>query len=178
MAPLALLFLLAGCYGRHIAATTQPTSPLTGLSEPAPLEVVEAIVAPPLGWKPDPLKQSATHKHQVWISPTGNTAYGVIHVQMPLPLGPDLALIGFMSSMRKSEGEGILLEHHTDPALPGIRFVAEGGLYKLRAILVTRDWVAWAVYAGTLRGKPEIAGELNLAERAREATIIGLPQTK
>ena len=170
-----VLLLQAGCYSHHRAATTQPTTPVVGLSEPAAVETVEAIAVVPMGWKADPLKKSASHYHQVWLSPSGNTAYGIIHAHMPLPLGPDLALVGFMRTMRKSEGEGILISRQSDPKLPGIRFVAEGGRYKIRANLITHGWVTWVIYAGTLRGKPEAPEELELAERAREATIIGLP---
>ncbi len=171
-----LIAVLPGCYEPYVAPTTQPDAPLTGLSSPLPVETVEAIATPPLGWKPEPLKKSSNHTHQVWISPSGNTAYGVIHAHMPLPVGPDLALSGFLSNMRRTEGEGVLISKEHDPKLPGIRFVAEGGRYRLRAYLITHDWVCWVVYAGTLRGKAEVPDELALAERARDATIVGLPR--
>lgn len=173
--PLLLLCLACGCHTHVIAPTTRPSTPTTDLGEPTPNNDVEAIAVPPAGWKPDPLKSSRTHKHQVWISPSGNTAYGIIFVHMPLPVGANLALGGFLREMKRTEGEANLVSNETDPSIPGIRFVAEGGLYKIRGKLTTRGWVAWVIYAGTLRNKPEVPRELVLAERAREATIIGLP---
>jgi hypothetical protein len=86
------------------------------------------MVAPPVGWKPDEPKTSSSHVHQAWISPSGNTAYGVIRFRMPWPVGADLALQhGFLPNMRKTEGEATLLSKEKDPKLPGIRFVVEGG---------------------------------------------------
>jgi hypothetical protein len=173
---LALLpLLLAACHGRHTASTTRPYVCLLGLSPPAPIESVEAIAVPPLSWRMEPLKKSDRHTHQVWISPTGNTAYGIIRARMPLPFGPELALVGFLREMRRTEGQATLISRQTDPDLPGIRFVAEGGRYRIRVKLMSHAWTAWAVYAGTLRGKDELPDELSLAERAREATLIGLP---
>lgn len=145
------------------------------LSSPQPNSSVEAVVTPPAGWRAEPLKSSARHKHQVWISPSGNTAYGVIHFRMPLPVGSALALRhGFLPEMKRAEGEARLISSQRDPALPGLRFVAEGGLYRLRANMMTRGWRGWAVYAGTLRAKEIVPDELERAERAREHTTVGL----
>ncbi len=129
------------------------------------MESVEAIAVVPVGWKAEPLKQSPRHQHQLWLSPSGDTAYGIIHVHMPLPVNDELAMAGFLVTMQRSEGEAKLLGKQADPRLPGIRFVAEGGRYKLRGNLITRDWVAWVVYAGTLREKPVVPSELEQAER-------------
>lgn len=146
-----------------------------GLDTPAPLEAVEAVVSPPLGWKPDPLKASDRHNHQAWISPSGNTAYGIIRFKMPLPIGAELALRhGFLPEMKRSEGEARLISSERDPGLPGIRFIAEGGLYRLRTNMITRGWRGWAVYAGTLRKAEIVPDELALAELAREHTTVGL----
>lgn len=174
---LSFFLALAACHGTHYTATTLPTTVPSGLQEPTPTASVEAIATPPIGWKPDPLKKSPNHTHQVWISPSGNTAYGIIHAHMPLPVGPELALTGFLSAMRKTEGEATLLSKEPDPDdQPQLRFVAEGGKYKIRAKLITHGWITWVVYAGTLRGKPDVPAELKLAERAREATVVGLPE--
>lgn len=170
--------LLTGCHGRHFAASTQPASSIVNLSSPAPNEDVEAIVAPPASWRKDELKATSNHKHQVWVSPTGDTAYGVIHVNLPLPVGPDLTLMGFLAEMRRSEGESTLISKDRDPDLPGLRFVAEGGRYRIFANLTARGFNAWTIYAGTLRGRPINEPEFELAQRAREATIIGLPKPK
>ena len=154
----------------------EPAAPIfDALSAPEPFDPVEAIVAPPVGWRPDPLKSSDKHNHQVWISPSGNTAYGVIRFKLPWPVGPELALRhGFLPEMKRTEGEARLLSSERDPELPGVRFVAEGGLYRLRTNLITRGWRGWAVYAGTLRSAETIADELALAELAREHTSVGL----
>jgi hypothetical protein len=171
-----LATVLAGCYGRQIARTSPPATLPSDLNPPTPVASVEAIAVVPVGWKAEPLKRSPQHEHQVWISPSGDTAYGIIHVHMPLPLNDELALAGFLVNMGRSEGEAKLLSKQTDPRLPGIRFVAEGGRYRLRANLITRDWIAWVIYAGTFREKPVVSSELEQAERAREATIVGLPR--
>jgi hypothetical protein len=144
-----------------------------GLSAPIFISALQASCVPPVNWKPDPLKQSATHTHQVWISPGGNTAYGVINFRLPLPVGHELALWGFLNEMRTTEGEATLLEKGWDPNLGTLRFVAEGGKYTVRTNLFVHGFTGWAVYAGTLRAFPVNQNELDLAERARQNTVVG-----
>ena len=55
-----------------------------------------------------------------------------------------------------------------------MRFVAEGGLYTVRGLLVTQGTRGWVVYAGTLRNQPVKPDELQLAERARDQTVPGI----
>ena len=149
------------------------------LADPFGSSALEAVVVPPAGWNPDPMKATGNHAHQAWISPSGRTAYGVIRMNLPLPfIGPDVVLPRFMDEMRKTEGEGKLLSRHNDSRLPGIRFVAEGGQYRLRTNLMTRGFRAWAVYAGTLRAEPEMPDELAIAEAAREGTRIGTTRVR
>ena len=151
----------------------------TALSDAVGMAELEAVVVPPAGWRPDPIKRSRNHAHQAWISPSGNTAYGVIRINLPLPfLGPDVILPRFINQMRETEGEARLLSRRSDGDLPGIRFVAEGGQYRLRANLMTRGFRAWTVYAGSLRAKPEVPEELQLAEAAREETRIGTTRVR
>jgi hypothetical protein len=178
LAPVLLLpLVLSACNGKHyVARTTQPTTPVTGLSEGYPVEIIQAIVTPPVGWKQEPHKVTPRSEHDIWLSPTGDTAYGVLFIKLPLPVGANLTLDQFLKEMRKREGEANLLEKKDDPEIDGIRFVADGGIHKIRAKLLTRGFRAWVIYAGTLHGKPERSDELQLAERAREATIIGLPE--
>jgi hypothetical protein len=147
----------------------------TGLSTPFAHEPVDAVVVPPIGWVAEPIKQSKNHTHQVWLSPSGNTAYGVISFDLPWAVGPDWALWGFLKEMRETEGEATLLTKRRDPDLPGVRFVAEGGLYTVRTNLTTRGRQGWAVYAGTVRKAEVVPDELELAERAREQTVVDLP---
>src|SRR5687768_5064058 len=96
---------------------------IAGLAEPQAVTEVDALATPPAGWNPDPLKATERHAHQVWISPSGSTAYGVIRFSLPFPVGADLALWGFMREMKRSEGEAELLDRWRDPDLPGIRFI-------------------------------------------------------
>jgi hypothetical protein len=154
-----------------LSAAYHPVMP--GLS--TRMAVLDALCDPPLGWRPDPIKHNADHDHQVWRSPTGDTAYGVIRFSMPLPLGPGFALAGFLSAMKRTEGEANLLNREDDPNLPGIRFVAEGGRYKLYTILIVDGFSGWAVYAGTLRNRAENQPELDAAKFARDHTVLGLP---
>ena len=149
------------------------------LAAPTGSGILEAVVVPPVGWRPDPLKRTSSHAHQAWISPSGRTAYGVIRMNLPLPfIGPDVVLPRFIKQMRQSEGEARLLSRKNDSRLPGIRFVAEGGQYRLRANLITRGFRAWAVYAGTLRAEAEMPDELRMAEAAREETRIGTTRVR
>ncbi len=132
-------------------------------------------MVPPAGWAMEPLKASDRHNHQVWLSPSGRTAYGVIRFKMPLPVGADTALrLGFLPAMKKAEGEAKLVSSDRDPGLPGLRFVVVGGKYVLRANLITRGWGGWAVYAGTLKDTEVVPEELVLAELARDHTTVGL----
>jgi hypothetical protein len=170
--------MLGGCASSPPAPPWGPTAAqitlahASGLQTPKANLDVMAIVMPPRGWRADPLKSNEKHKHQVWVSPTGDTAYGVIHFQMPLPVGDSLALMGFIHQMKDTEGDATLVSREDDDSLPGIRFVAEGGIYRIRANLITDGLLGWAIYAGTLRGRPVNVAELILAQKAREQTKV------
>lgn len=144
------------------------------------LPAVRASCPVPLGWSAEPLKHDDKRDHQVWISPSGNTAYGVIAFgHFLLPLAPDEAVLNeVMKGMRDTEGDADLLARRKDAQLygqGGIRFVAEGGRYLIRANLVTRGTRGWVIYAGTLRDQPTDAAELVKAEGARERTRLNPP---
>lgn len=147
----------------------------SGLGAPVKWEAVNALAVPPIGWTAEPLKSSDKHKHQVWLSPSRKTAYGVIYFTLPWPVGADLALWGFLKQMKRIEGEATLISKVSDDALPGLRFVAEGGLYLVRTNLIIDGFNGWAIYAGTVRGKPVDESELATAERAREQTQVVFP---
>jgi hypothetical protein len=157
---------------------------MEGLAQPELNRDVGAQVVPPIGWKPDPIKKSPKHTHQAWISPSGRTAYGVISFQhMLLFLASDKKLIDeTLKAMKKTEGEAILLGQQKDPNLNagagGLRFEAEGGLYRLKSNLLRAGSRGWIVYAGTLRDQPVEPEELELAERARERTRVGSEHAK
>jgi hypothetical protein len=153
----------------------EPEDP--GLLPPQPVEALHTLSPLPDGWQPDPLKHSTEHDHQAWISPSGRTAYGVITFRnWLLPLASDrLVLDKFLHSMRSSEGEARLVgTPWRDRKADGLRFVAEGGLYTVRGLLVTQGTRGWVVYAGTLRNQPVAHEELQLAERARDQTVPGI----
>jgi len=170
----AFLFLCivhTGCAHRGPSPTTQAIADPDFV--PEYVESVDARAVIPVGWHPDPLKSSQAHKHQVWISPTGRTAYGIIHFTLPLPIGHELALLGFLDNMQHAEGEVTLISQQWDPNIEALRFVASGGLYMVRTNLFVRGFEGWAIYAGTLRNQPIETSELALAEKARERTQIG-----
>jgi hypothetical protein len=175
---LALLIVLLSIGCAHTTRNLSTRAPLSveGLSAPAFVDTVDAVAAPPIGWQRDPLRKSAKHTHEVWIAPSGSTCYGVMHFSLPLPVGQDLVLWGFLREMERKQGEAKLLSSKKDPQLPGTRFVAEGGKYLIRVNLLTKGWEGWAVYAGTLRDQPVQQKELDLAERAREYTVTGKPK--
>jgi hypothetical protein len=169
---LAVVMLLAFC-GCHGGSGSAPPPVSAAPGHPAQLvDSVYAYCAPPDGWSPEPLKSSANHTHQVWISPSGQTAYGVIHFMLPLPVSHEAVLWVFMNEMKRTEGNATLLEKKWDPALGGIRFVARGHMYTVRTNLLVRGFDGWAVYAGTLSANPVQADELTLAEDAREHTEV------
>lgn len=176
-----LLLFVAGCQSNKYSDLPQyhpATQPLvtTGLSEPTPFPPADAVVDPPVGWVADKLKQEDQYAHQVWKSPTGSTCYGIIHFGLPLPLPASLVLPRYLAAMKESEGQAdIQGQAEKDEALPGIRFTVDCGDYRMRTNFICKGFGGWAVYVGTLRDRPEIPAEIELAERAREKTKIGIP---
>ena len=88
---ISTLLLTGGCRTNHSPArpTTQQLVS-DGLTPMTFVDSVQADCVPPAGWTAEPLKQSPRHTHQIWISPTKHTAYGVIHFSLPLPAGDAL----------------------------------------------------------------------------------------
>src|SRR4051812_12211840 len=105
----AFLFLcLIGCTSSSPPRATTPLAIGPDFAAQY-VESIDADAMVPNGWRAEPLKSSATHAHQVWLSPSGHTAYGIIHFKMPLPVGHDIALFGFLQNMKQSEGEATLV---------------------------------------------------------------------
>lgn len=181
---LVLLMLAAsGCASKNASTPAAlPTTLPAGLSDYIVVPSVQAACVPPTQWSMEPLKETKNHTHQVWLSPTGSTAYGVIRFSLPLPVSPDTVLYFFLREMRNSEGEARLISKRRDAKLKGVRFVAEGGKYVVRTNLTTKGFRGWAVYAGTRRDRDILPKELVLAELARENTKTGVdanqPQAK
>ncbi|HEY8666043.1 MAG TPA: hypothetical protein VIL86_05225 [Tepidisphaeraceae bacterium] len=171
------IMLLAGCQQRRPAPAVAQLQPVPVSLQRQTLDDVMAVCAPPIGWTAEPLKKNERRRHQIWLSPSGKTAYGVIYFPLPLPVGPNTVFPRFMKAMERSEGDAILLNKETDPNLPGIRFVAEGGLYTMRGNLIVSGWNGWAIYAGSRRNEDVNEVEMQLAEEAREHTSVGLPET-
>lgn len=156
---------------------TQPLA-TSGLTDPQPFEPADAVVDPPVGWVADKLKKESNYSHQVWKSPTGSTCYGIIHFGLPLPLPASLVLPQYLSAMKDSEGQAdVQGQPQKDESLPGIRFTVDCGDYRMRTNFICKGFGGWAVYVGTLRDRPEIPAEIELAARARDKTKIGLPPT-
>jgi hypothetical protein len=174
----ALVFGAAGC-GASRKGTLQslPATTQRGISTIEYRSDLLAITTPPDGWVSEPIKQSDKHTHQLWISPSGRTAYGILYFKLPWPIGQELTLRGFLNEMKKTEGSATLLKKGKDPNLPGLRFVAEGGLYLVRANLIVDGWRGWAIYAATKVKMDVDAKELELATRARESTRVGADVT-
>src|SRR5689334_3332960 len=110
---LGALFCLFGAGAVGGCAHSPPRSPpigpaeyyrAVGLTQPAPVSSVLAQCAPPRGWKPEPLKQSERHTHQVWLSPSGKTAYGVVHFDLPFPVGVSFIHWEFLREIKKRDG--------------------------------------------------------------------------
>jgi hypothetical protein len=157
-----LLILLSGC--------AHPPNQL----KPQLISELDAAVLPPAGWTLDRADQSGRYVQRVWASPSGKTSYGVIRFTLPIPVGPEIALVGFLAEMRRNEGDADLIEKRRDPDHPGrLSFIAAGGRYRVNGIIVTRGFRGWAVYAGTLRNGPEAVDELELAVQARDNTTLG-----
>jgi hypothetical protein len=176
LAFLTFTMLVVGCASKPKTIRPTTTASIADLSTPVANADVDAYVDPPIGWIPKPLKQTARHRHQIWESPTGSSAYGVIRFLLPFPVGHDLLQWAFMREMKRTQGEATLVSKQWDENLGGLRFLAEGGKYRVRVNLFVRGFAGWAVYAGTLRNEPVREEELDLAERAREHTAVGLSE--
>ena len=180
---IAATLCTVGCGGRSTLRESErpAANAVADLGEGYFEERSESFVVPPTGWVLDKAKVEEDNSHLVWLSPTGDTAYGVIYFKAPafiswLPKGRYLhgkVLDAFMDEFRKDQGESTLLSQTWDDKLDAMRFVAEGGLYKIRPILRVRGRNGWAVYAGTLRERDENAEELAVATQSREVTRVG-----
>lgn len=144
---------------------------------------VEAFIVPPRGWKMDPPKITARHAHLAWLSPTGDSAYGVIlgHIPWWVPVGlmswrtlHEESLQQFLANMKSDQGEATLLERQWDSQARKMRFEAAGGLYRIDCTMTVRGYAAWIVYVGRLREHEPNEPELAVARKAREATRVGL----
>lgn len=165
-----------GCTARRFGVLAgEETADIAGLGQVEPREDLHITARPPEGWIPSPIKLTAKTIHQIWISPTGSTAFGVIYAKLPLPVGPELALWGFMREMKKDQGEAELLDQEAVDHLNGVRFKARGKLYSIDAILYAEGWDCWIAYAGQYSDKQADAKEMAVAKLASERVVMGKP---
>jgi hypothetical protein len=170
------LAAMHGCAARDLQPPPPSiTSEIPGLTPALAVPELQAWVHPPAGWRRDKFDVDAKHTHAVWLSPTGDTAYGVVLMNLPLPVGPETVLWGFLSRLRATDNQADLLSKERAPDLPGLRFVAESGQYIIRVNLTVRDWHAWAVYAGSMKSRSVNQAELDLAALARDHTQVAMP---
>ncbi|MEL7237679.1 MAG: hypothetical protein AAGK78_02365 [Planctomycetota bacterium] len=184
VAVLCVLLLAGGCARSTLRPDERPTTRAvtdamgnelgTGTFEPR----VEAFVTPPTGWEAEEEKMSGGHTHLVWLSPTGDTAYGVIYASAPFyvpatEMFHNIVLDRILKEMERDQGEANLLSKKWLGDRRIIRFEADGGLYHIRTNLQVRGRSVWCVYAGTFKGKLPREDELEIAVAAREATRVG-----
>jgi hypothetical protein len=134
------------------------------------VDELDTVVHPPLGWTVQRADDTNRYVQRVWVSPSGRTSYGVIRFTLPLPVSEEMALTGFLTRMRQSEGEAHLLSKKRDEAQDRLQFTAEGGRYRLDGIIVTRGFHGWVIYDGVLRNASPALDEVALAVQARENT--------
>ena len=168
---------LTGCRMMRAAdqfeSVTVPAAFQQGMTRPHEVPELDALCGPPKGWAEQALERDPKHTQQVWISPSGRTAYGVVRFNLPLPATDRIALWGFMQEMKRREGQAKLISKK--PLPDGTAFVADGAKYRIRGTIVTRGLRGWVAYAGTLRHQPVEVDELELAVQARDNTAPGLP---
>jgi len=172
---------VSGCAHRSIshprAASSSPTTlPTTSISDDTmAADTFGLTPQPPSGWKPKPIERDDSSTRQVWVSPTRATAYGIVRFGLPLPVGPGLALPGFIAETGHQQGTTRLISSEAHAASGGVQFVADMPLYRMRGILWTHGFTGWVVYASTERAAPVNDQELVAALHARDATVAAKP---
>jgi hypothetical protein len=161
-----------GCGAKPAVAPSAPAT-LPSLLEAGVFDPqLRATVHPPAGWREAEPRVSSNSHQRIWISPSGDTALGVIRFELPLPLGHDLALWGFVQTMRREDGRAELLGKRWDDAKQAMRFEVDGQQYRLDAWMRVQGSAGWCGYVGVLREKPANVAEVEVATEAREAVQI------
>ena len=190
--PILLLCLAllagAGCSRTTLRESERPTSrPVQGVGRGYFEPRVEAFVVPPRGWSLDKDKATDEHTNLTWLSPTRDTAYGVIFARVPgwVPVAfiparslHETVLNKFMEKMKEDQGEATVVSQQWNDDRDRLEFVARGTTYTLDAYLTVRGYDVWTVYRGTFTGKTASATELELAGKARDATGVGRDAAK
>lgn len=178
-----LAVVSSGCSRSILRAEDRPTSRRVGeIGHGSFDERVQAFVVPPDDWELDPPKVTDRHTHLVWLSPTGDTAYGAIYIELPTwaPVFMlsarslhNTVLDRIVDAMADDQGEATLLSKEWDREAERMHYEMEGGLYQIDAILSVRGYSGWTVYAGKLSEKPVNEEEMATALEARDATRVG-----
>jgi hypothetical protein len=174
---LVTVLFIAGCSHDHASPHPRPVAPAESqLSKPVAMRELDAEVVAPSGWCVQATGSDSEHTHATWSSPTGDTIYGVVWIHLPLPVGPNLVLWGFLQHLRQVDKVGNLVSKEDASDLPGVRCVADGSHYRLHVNLIVRGWQAWAIFAGTMQSRPVNLPELELAKRACDCTRVPLAE--
>ena len=176
LAPLTLLAaapLAAGCAGALNRAPAPAVPVRVELAPPDYERDLRATVRPPAGWDRQPAEASLNSTNQLWLSPTGDTAFGVISFWLPLPVGTDAVVPVYLNEMARRDGRADVVSREADESLRAVRLVADSDTFRTRTTLIVRGLRGWAVYAGTLQARPIDPAHLAAAEAAREAVRLG-----
>lgn len=170
-----LLVAMTGCATKY-KRPSPPASSATSTPTTQPVREFKMFIAeidPPAGWQYKLNSQDHDHEHVTWVSPSGDTACGILYFRMPFPVGHELAFkYGFLAEMKRKEGVANVLTKEWDPKLPGLRFTVESKLYLTRGNFFVHGWEGWMVYAGTRLDRPVNETDLKIAERVREAAVF------
>ena len=124
----------------------------SGLSSVQQYDVVKAQAAPPQTWKELVPKRSSMYNDMQWRAPSGNTAVGVAHVKMPLPLDARTLVWFAKSRYAKQSEDGRLIGQWVDD--------------------LGRSWFeAWIIYSGFKTQEPIDTSELALGARSMETIV-------
>lgn len=176
--PALLMSLAAGGVG---CQTAQPVSmnrlinhqamiDFSGLASLKHCDTVKAEVAPPTSWKELVPKKTSIYTDMQWRAPSGNTAVGVAHVNMPLPFDAGAVVWFAKHRYAKQSEDGRLLGQWVD-ALGRSWFEAENHKYHVRGFVVTKGFEAWICYSGFKTQEPIDTSELALAARSLESMV-------
>ena len=165
----------AGCQSApplsmHRLINHQAMIDFSGLGSVQQYDAVKAQAAVPQSWKELALKRGPMYTDMQWRAPSGNTAVGVAHCRMPLPLDAR-ALVWFAKSRYAKQSEdGRVLGQWVDE-LNRSWFEAANNKYHVRGFIVTKGFEAWIIYSGFKTQEPSDISELALAARAMETIV-------
>ena len=142
----------------------------SGLGSLKHYDNVKAEAAAPMSWKELVPKKTSIYTDMQWRSPSGNTAVGVAHVKMPLPLNAGSVVWFAKQRYAKQSEDGKLIDQWVD-VLGRSWFEAENKKYHVRGFVVTKGFEAWIVYSGFKTQEPIDTSELAMAARSMETVV-------